>query len=420
MPLFTCTPQGATPSYRALAAPENPRAAAANAQCESFWVDYQPFADPDFATRFPLETHALWFEMYLTVSLLRTGLPVQRPPRPGEGPDVLLEVGGQRIWIEATCATGGTPGSPNAVEPIVYAQPGEPPVVRDLQPDLIATRITNSLHGKQQAYRRYLDAGLVGPNDLAVIAINVSAVPHGYFDMVPLMLRALYGVGNPVLHLDRATGAVVARDHQIIASVPKCGTGAPVPMQSFADGSIPHISAVLASREDVWNVPGQLGAGTRWHPNLTATNPWPAGLLPVGAELQFTPEEDSWALSARSGSQPTVRAKRGFAHLRGHARISSRRAAWGSMSSAMRSLSAHLASSSTDPTRVDPDSRPGPSSAPGADSQRAPIGRDWSPPPPHPRQRCTVSTTGDFLGLYRTYRDYCALRFVSISYLYVR
>lgn len=74
----------------------------ARAHCEDLWIDFQEFADPNFRAEFAYRTHERWFEMYLTVSLIRAGHKVIcRKP----GPDILLKEDGRRIWIEATCAT---------------------------------------------------------------------------------------------------------------------------------------------------------------------------------------------------------------------------------------------------------------------------------------------------------------------------
>jgi hypothetical protein len=297
MTLFARLPTAASSTYRALYAANGDYHAAARARCDDLWRDYEPFADPKFLRVFPLETHARWYEMYLTVTLLRNGLPVQRPPKPGTGPDVLLDMAGRRVWIEATCATGGRDGEPDSVPPLVYAAPDATCTAGAVPHDLIAMRITGALDAKQRAFSNYIATGLVRAHDLMVVAINVHDVPHGYFDMEPMMLRALYGIGAEVLHIDRDTRQIVAREHSVIESVPKRGTGNPVSMRTFVDGSVPHVSAVLGSRENVWNMPDLLGAGTRLHPNVTAMNPWPEGLLPVGCELSFAPAAEGWDLT---------------------------------------------------------------------------------------------------------------------------
>jgi hypothetical protein len=133
--------------------------------------------------------------MYLTVALLRAGLDVQCPKR---GPDALLTIDSQRIWIEATCATAGVDGLPDSVPRPHYAKAGETTVATERPTDAMTLRIRNSLH--------------------------------------------------------------------------------------FIDGSMPHISAVLGSREDAANRPRRLGDGLALFPNLSAANAWPAGSIPLGQE----------------------------------------------------------------------------------------------------------------------------------------
>ena len=88
------------------------RFARAREHCEVLWSEFCEFADPNFKREFATKTHERWFEMYLTVSLDRAGYEV-KCPKPG--PDLLLHVGGKRIWIEAVCASSGELGRPDSV-----------------------------------------------------------------------------------------------------------------------------------------------------------------------------------------------------------------------------------------------------------------------------------------------------------------
>ncbi len=104
---------------------------------------------------------------------------------------------------------------------IKRAKLGEKPVARQVPQDQRVLRLRNSLEEKARKYNDYLESGIVGPDDVVAIAINVYAVPGAWADMDDLMMRALYGVGNLVIKLDRDTGAVVGSEHEQLTSIAK-------------------------------------------------------------------------------------------------------------------------------------------------------------------------------------------------------
>lgn len=291
MTLFATEPANACAAFQNLRAAENPHTAAARAHCEDLWRDFQPFADNNFIEEFALHLQERWFEMYLTVTLLRAGLDVQaRKP----GPDVLLRVDGRRVWIEGTCATPGAPGLPDSVPPPQYAAIGEPPNVTARPTRQMALRLRNSLATKATVFRRYLAENIVGDEDVLVIAINVREVHGLWADMDEIMRRAFYGVGDLILTFDRTTSTVIGRQNEQLTHIAKQSTGAGVGVQPFIDNSMPHISAVIGSWADAANLPTHLGGDFLLLPNLTTCNPWRDGTIPIGTEWQFTADNAGW------------------------------------------------------------------------------------------------------------------------------
>lgn len=203
--------------------------------------------------------------MYVAVSLLRAGLDVRCPSPPG--PDVLVSLNGRRLWIEATCPTGGAPGLPDSVEQPRATCAGEPPEVYSVPHDRISLRIRGALQTKQAAFRRYIEQDIVQACDALVVAINVHAIPHAWPDMDDMMVRALYGVGHRVLVIDRDTRQIVDRRREQLVSIARQPTEEPVGMLPLVDGTMPHISAVLGSTEDAVNRPRRLGDWFVLYPN---------------------------------------------------------------------------------------------------------------------------------------------------------
>ena len=290
-PLFEANPESACQSFKNLRAAAHPHAVEGRRHCEDLWRDFAALADRNFLSEFPVRLHERWFEMYLAVSLLRSGLNVECPK---PGPDVLLTVGDRRIWIEAVCATPGEPGRPDSVPERHYAKRGEKPVARRVPQSRRVLRFRNSLEGKARKYSNYLESGIVGPDDVSAIAINVYAIPGAWADMDTLMMTTLYGVGNLVIKLDRDTGAVVGREHEQLTSIVKRASGAEVGVQPFIDGSMPHIAAVLGSRSDAVNLPRRLGDDFGLFPNLTGTMKWAEGSIELGEEWSFREAEGEW------------------------------------------------------------------------------------------------------------------------------
>ncbi|MGB9145641.1 MAG: hypothetical protein WCC14_07455 [Acidobacteriaceae bacterium] len=283
--LFGVTPENASEFYRKLCLPEEfPRGRVVREHCERLWAIYAPFAEPQFLAEFPIRFHQRWFEMYLTATLIERGVKVQ--PTSPPGPDVLVQVGGRRIWIEAVCATGGEPGLPDSV---VHMSCGHVPW------DQIALRIRNSIEEKRNKYAKYLEKGLLKPGEPLLIALNVEQIPYASFDSPKYIFRALYGVGNQVIHLQLPKGGppkAVGTSNEQLLTINKRSSGAPVGTQPFIDGSMPTITGVIVSGHNSGSAAHRPPDFTLY-PNLTAETPWVAGELPV-SEWQFRQSDEAW------------------------------------------------------------------------------------------------------------------------------
>jgi type I restriction enzyme S subunit len=295
--LFAATPANACPAYANLRGAGDEHCRAGREHCEELWRDFEPLADPNFAVEFALHVQERWFEMYLTVALMRLGLDITCPK---PGPDILLRLDGRRVWIEAVCATAGEAGRRDSVPQPRYTRIDEPAIVRDVPWDEMTLRVRSALAAKGARFQDYLRNGHLAPDDALVVAINVHSIPGAWVDMGDLMMRALYGRGDLVLTIDRDTGVVVGSRHQRLSSIPKKSTGAEVGIQPFIDGSIPHIAAVIGSRADACNRPIRLGDDLLLLPNLTARMPISAGSLQIGEEWVFVQDKDGWQGQLRS------------------------------------------------------------------------------------------------------------------------
>lgn len=257
--------------------------ASAREHCEDMWSEFCELADPNFKREFAARTHERWFEMYLTVSLIRAGYEV-KCPKPG--PDVLLHAGGQRIWIEAVCASSGALGRPDSVPRM------EPGQVRPEPTREYVLRVRNALETKQEKYRKYIEKGTVSNDDVTVVAVNVNNIdglgPH----INDHIKRSLYGLGDPIVLLDQRRRPI-GIEHDRIESVRK-SSGADVGLLPFIDNSTAHVSALLASHANMINRPDMLGDDFVLYPNVSCRTPWPQGILNLGREWRFSPQPDGW------------------------------------------------------------------------------------------------------------------------------
>ena len=223
--LFTNSYDAPSPEYKYVLNAADERSQEVKAHCEDLWCDFSECADKQFLAEFPLHFHQRWFEMYLTVSLIRMGLPVECPK---PGPDILLRLNGVRIWVEAVCATEGLPGKPDSVPPTEYVKAQEVPIKQ------YVTRICNSLDEKQRKLREYEKKGIVNCGDHQVIAINSGEISGLFGKLDVCMMRSLYGIGDMFVNFNKTSGKFGEIGHQSILTIAK-SSGAEIGVQPFVE-----------------------------------------------------------------------------------------------------------------------------------------------------------------------------------------
>ena len=252
--------------------------------CEDLWCDYAQYADAHFLHEFPRNFHQRCFEMYLTVSLLRNGIDVccLKP-----GPDIQVNLNGQRVYIEAVCATSGEPNRPDSVPDLPAGRVAAVPM------DKYVLRVLSSLRDKANKIEEYFQKGCISEQDLVVIAININAVNGLLAYMDNVMKRALYGVGDIVLSYDRHDRGIRGMHNTVIEEIKK-SSGAPVGVQPFVNGCMARISSVWAFEGNAVNRTLELGGDCIQYPNLSSVNCWPQGTVPIGKEWHFEEFDEGW------------------------------------------------------------------------------------------------------------------------------
>jgi hypothetical protein len=250
---------------------DDPRGTEARAFCETLWERYRALADLHF--REDARNHFLqrFWEMYLAVTLLERGMPIERYGE--EGPEFFTRVGTRRLWVEA--AAPGPGQGPDQVPEIVYG--GE---YVEVPVEQILLRFTNALAEKQDRYLAARAKGIIAPEDMYVLALNSRGIPYApYESSMPYFIRAYLPIGPLTADFDVNTGEMVASFYRYRPLVRKL-SGAEVSTRTFMDGGeASFCSAVLHSAVDCANHPVTLGDDFSLLHNPSAANPVDASLL---------------------------------------------------------------------------------------------------------------------------------------------
>ena len=107
------------------------------------------------------------------------------------------------------------------------------------------------------------------------------------------MMRSFYATGNPTVTIYTKSRKPARSDRQTIQAIRK-SSGAPIRVRLFVDESMQHISSVLASSASAVVRPPRLGDDYILYPNLSCTDRWTEGSIPLGREWLFEENENGW------------------------------------------------------------------------------------------------------------------------------
>ena len=228
------------------------------------------------ATSHSIHADGVW-ELYLAHTLNSSGISVKPQPRTKKnqkGPD--LFAANPDVWIEAIMPERGT--GPDAMEC--------PPmgVAYDTPVDSFILRLRSAFETKARVMTKYLKAGPIQPGQATVIAISGAMLPTAIGEgPVPRILRAILGVGNLVVDIDRRTRQIVSDSVEHRDEVAK-KSGTVIQTAPFLDPSYSHISAVVYSASNWVIHPEEPGIDFTVIHNEGANIKLPRGWLQVGDE----------------------------------------------------------------------------------------------------------------------------------------
>lgn len=230
----------------------------------------------------------------------------------GKGPDFLVQNGAQKVWIEVTCPE--PIDLPEKWKNVAWGEAGSVPH------DQILLRWTSAIRAKTQALigdpsmnkLGYLQSGIVGPNDVYVIAVNACRLRHGPFpgilgiSQLPYAVEATFPIGPYALQISRKSLKVVDQGHQYRPSVFN-KNDAEIPTNIFLNPLYSRISAVWAMDLNGGSAIGNHEPIALVHNPLTS-NPLPFGFLSCQDEYTVNIGEDHFSVTRHPGTCSSTRA----------------------------------------------------------------------------------------------------------------
>lgn len=257
-------------------------------QCDLLWQRFWPYAEPTFKEEFSRQPQKRYWEMYLGCHVLQIGYRLEHKTDQF-GPDLCFDIRGTRVWVELTAVDEGT--GPDAV-PKVSQHSGHDPI----PDDRIVLRFTNAVSEKHKKLISYQERGLVSGEDAYVVAVNAAEIDMSLFDFdfpVPLIIKALYPLGQHVIQFDPMQEEVVGEGYRLRATIQK-KSGSEVPTDIFLDPGYSGISGVLYSLAACWDLPTRSVNDLLYVHNSVASTPLTNGWVKAGRDCWK--ENDHWTI----------------------------------------------------------------------------------------------------------------------------
>ena len=201
------------------------------------------------------------------------------PKHPTRGPDFWIETNGKKIWIEVV--TPEPKDLPNAY------MDGTGDTIPHTE---ILLRWTAAIKDKSEKFRKYKNDGLIGDNDICVIAINGRLLrgcndvfPEFYgISQLPFAVEAALGVGPLQITIETKTMKQVSSELQHRPNIQN-RNNANVASNIFLDSSHTHIDALWATDLDEGLLLSRSCSMAIIH-NPNCNNKLPLKLLPTQIE----------------------------------------------------------------------------------------------------------------------------------------
>jgi hypothetical protein len=230
--------------YGVLCHPRSDLHRKARAAVEGLFEENHKFVGDDLPANAKRQLQESFWELFLADALRRRGVDlVPRSDRKAKaGPDLLTASG---IWIEAVA-----PGTGHGADRVPDWESG---VARSVPDDQMQLRYLAALDEKRKKFDKYKQSSLVGATDPCVIAVNSANMGiSGELD-VHRGVRALFGLGWQVAHIDVASRIVLSDTWEHEDHIRK-QSATPISKTGFLDATFAGVAAALFSRATPWAV----------------------------------------------------------------------------------------------------------------------------------------------------------------------
>ncbi|MDP9195250.1 MAG: hypothetical protein M3O22_00515 [Pseudomonadota bacterium] len=218
---------------------------------ESYWEKYKPYAPPNFQREFltnEAKFDPLLWEMTLGVKLLDHGYKLISSPD-DERPDLCIENGKIKVWIECYLPTRGKVNLPDSIPEFKWDG-----TAQSIDHDRNVLRVTQGLGHKKEQYNKWIKKGICSESEPFILAINGKNLDWRISDKtLPEILRALYGMGDL-----QVTFNSIDHNYHKVEFLKKLEvqkqSGNTVPTTIFLDANYHFISGILYSHDWIYRL----------------------------------------------------------------------------------------------------------------------------------------------------------------------
>lgn len=175
--------------------------------CETQWTEFKPLCgnQKEFVSQFPNNFVERWWELRVFRFLTNNRLDVIKSDK--AGPDFKIKLNDtQFLWVE--CVSPGVgENEENKVREIQINPITKVGVGSGNYDDQAMLRVGGSLTDKAKTFLRYMESGIIGENDICLLAIDISQL-RGYDDPPGdpnLLFKILTGIHSLQLVMDLET-----------------------------------------------------------------------------------------------------------------------------------------------------------------------------------------------------------------------
>ncbi len=217
--------------------------------------------------------------MDLACTLLDSGFKLSEEHSGNEGPDLcVINDQGNRIWIEAICATRGI-----TLDKVSIGEPGQ---ALSIDSERIMLRLTSAIAQKSKVHKCYLEKGICRKDEPFIIAVNGSLLTPGpgLDDCTPRIVKVVFEGGRNEVIFDKITGQIERKQIEYRPGIHK-HNNSPVNLNFFRIKEFENVSALLFSESSLWSRPCETGSDYITVHNPLAANPLAEGLFQFGSEF---------------------------------------------------------------------------------------------------------------------------------------